>query len=273
MTVDGRDTATYWEVRARPYLGTAEEWQSVSGTGLPPWVGRFIHRLEERGVRTLARSLPGGRVLDVGCGYGRWLPITGRGRTVIAMDFSPSLVARAHQQRHGAPVMVADARRLPVQGAAVEAVYTVKVLQCLPQHERPAAVRELFAAVPVGGVVALLEKTSGEDGSPPDRWTRWAAEAGGTIVSWTGNQYVPLDRLLNTIVRRARSLIGRVGSVEPAGAARGAQPVRTGSPRLFATYMAVRGLLLGVSLLLEPVIERACSPRLAEHGIFVFRKA
>lgn len=264
MTADGRDTATYWEERARPHLGTSEEFQSVSGTGLPPWVGRSIHRLEERGVRALARSLPGGRVLDVGCGYGRWLPITGRGRTVVGMDFSPSLIARA-SQRGGAPVMVADARRLPVRSASVAAVYTVKVLQCLPQHERAAAIRELFAAVPAGGMVALFEKTSGEDGSPPERWRRWAEDAGGTMVRWSGNHYVPLDRLLGALVRR-----GQGPSERPAAGDR--RPVRTRSPRLFGIYMAVRGVLLRVSLVLEPVIERACSPRWAEHGLFVFRK-
>jgi SAM-dependent methyltransferase len=264
MTVDGRHTAAYWEERARPHLGTSEEFQSVAGTGLPPWVGRSIHRLEERAVRALARCLPGGRVLDVGCGYGRWLPITGRGRSVVGMDFSPSLVARA-SQRYGARVMVADARHLPVRDASVAAVYTVKVLQCLPQHERAAAVRELFTAVPAGGIVALLEKTSGEDGSPPDRWRRWAEEAGGTMVRWSGNQYVPLDRLLRALTRRGQ------GASQPS-ASGDRQPVRARSPRLFGAYMAIRGVLLRVSLVLEPVIERACSPRWAEHGLFVFRK-
>jgi SAM-dependent methyltransferase len=264
MTVDGRDTATYWEERARPYLGTSEEFQSVSGTGLPPWVGRSIHRLEERGVRALARCLPGGRVLDVGCGYGRWLPITGQGRMVLGMDFSPSLIARA-SQRHGARVMVADARHLPVRGASVEAVYTVKVLQFLPQHQRAAAIRELFGAVPAGGIVALLEKTSGEDGSPPDRWRRWAEEAGGTIVRWSGNHYVPLDRLLTAFARR--------GQGSSRGSASGdQQPVRDRKPRLFGAYVMIRGVLLRVSLVLEPLIERVCPPRWAEHGLFVFRK-
>jgi SAM-dependent methyltransferase len=264
MTVDGRDTATYWEERARPHLRTSKEFQSVSGTGLPRWVGRSIHRLEERGVRALARCLPGGRVLDVGCGYGRWLPITGRGRMVVGMDFSPSLVARA-SQRHGAPVMVADARRIPVRSASVEAVYTVKVLQCLPQQERAAAIRELFAAVEAGGIVAFLEKTSGDDGSPPDRWCRWAEEAGGAMLRWSGNQYVPLDRLLKALARRGQDSSERSVSGDR-------QPVRDRSPRLFGAYMAVRGVLLLVSLVLEPVIERACSPRWAEHGLFVFRK-
>jgi len=271
MTVDGRDTATYWEERARPHLGTSEEFQSVSGTGLPLWVGRSIHRLEKRGVRALARCLPGGCVLDVGCGYGRWLPITGRGRTVFGMDFTPSMIARA-SQLHGAPVMVADARHIPVRGASVEAVYTVKVLQFLPQHERAAAIRELFGAVPPGGIVALLEKVSGGDGSPPDRWRRWAEEAGGTMVCWSGNQYVPLDRLLNALVRRVRGFSERSGSGDWHDLARNVQPVRDRKPRLFGTYMAIRGVLLRVSLVLEPVIERACSPRWAEHGLFVFRK-
>jgi SAM-dependent methyltransferase len=264
MTVDGRDTATYWEERVRPHLGTAKEFQSVSGTGLPLWVGRSIHRLEERGVRALASSLPSGRVLDVGCGYGRWLPITGRGRMVIGMDFSPSLIARA-SQRHGAPVMVADARHLPVRGASVDAAYTVKVLQFLPQHQRAAAIKELFRAVAAGGIVAFLEKTSGDDGSPPDRWRRWAEEAGGTIVCWSGNHYVPLDRLLTALARRGQGSFERSASGDR-------QPVRDHNPRLFGAYMAIRGVLLRMSLVLEPMIERACSPQWAEHALFVFRK-
>jgi SAM-dependent methyltransferase len=273
MTVDGRDTATYWEERARPHLGTPEEWQAVSATGLPSRVGRSIHRLEERGVRSLAGYLPSGPVLDVGCGYGRWLPITGRGRTVIGMDFSPSLIARASQQL-GAPVMVADARRIPVRGASVQAAYTVKVLQCLPQHERAAAVRELFDAVPAGGgVVVLLEKIRGEDGSPPDRWRRWAEEAGGSMVCWRGNHHVPLDRLLNAFVRRGYGVTVRSGPADSPDPARRAQPVRDRKPWMFGTYMAVRGVLLNFSLLLEPVVERVCPPRWAEHGLFVFRKA
>jgi hypothetical protein len=83
------------------------------------------------------------------------------------------------------------------------------------------------------------------------------------MVGWWGNHYVPLDRLLNALARRGRGLAAGPG---------GPRPAREASPGLFGAWTAVRGAVLALSLLLEPVAERVLPPRWAEHGVFVFRK-
>jgi hypothetical protein len=185
------------------------------------------------------------------------------------LDFSDGLVRSAASRPEGVPVVRADVRHLPFPRDTLAAAYTVKVLQFLPHEDRSAAIAGLLSVTAPGGRLMLYEKIAGADGSSPNDWIRWANLAGGRLLSWRGNQFVPLDRLFVAIAHTANlwksnTRVSRsdVSELE----------LQYQHPGLYAVYGRIRELVLWVSLLVEPVLERFAPPSWAEHGIFQFEK-
>ena len=262
---DRKDTSTYWDERAAPYLGTSDPWRAVSATGLPLGVGRLIQRIEERGIRTIVRELPkDGCVADVGCGYGRWFSVVSRSHKLVGMELSPFLAYAAGSQSERIPVVRADIRHPPFRPNILSAVYSVKVLQFLPHEHRPGAIAAVVAAIAPGGRLILYEKTRGSDGSPPEDWIRWTDQGGGRLLAWYGNHYALLDRLVVAVSRHADSSL-QAASGETA-------PFRERHRAWFWLHERIRELVLTLSLPIEPVLERLAPRPWADHGIFVFEK-
>jgi len=274
----GRDTKEYWEARVRPYLGTEDELCAVTTTGLPRSFARFVHWLEKRSLRKALQYLPEkGRLLDVGCGYGRWFHLWGeRARPLVGADISMLLVKQAKARHPEALLVVGDVRYLPFRSGIFDTICTVKVLQFLPPEDRGQAMRELLRVTYPGGYVILLEKIKGQDGSLPEEWTLWATQSGGALVTWFGNEYVPLDQVIEALRQAFARWVGRPKSVPVDSAS----PPAVGSSDLlrlrwawlYRIYLAVRQVALVVSRLLEPLMERLLPASWAVHGLFVFRK-
>lgn len=93
----------------------------------------------------LALPVPrGARVLDVGCGTGRHLVRWGARATGI--DFAPAALRGAPP---GARLACGDAARLPFRPGSFDLVYSLGVVEHLPDTAQ--AVRESFAALAPGG--------------------------------------------------------------------------------------------------------------------------
>jgi ubiquinone/menaquinone biosynthesis C-methylase UbiE len=99
----------------------------------------------------------GGRLLEVGVGTGRIaLPLHRRGRRILGLDLSIPMLERYRAKAMLAqlappPVMCADATRLPVRDASVDAVIEVHVLHLVPNWRQ--AVAEIRRVLAPGGVV------------------------------------------------------------------------------------------------------------------------
>jgi SAM-dependent methyltransferase len=230
-------------------------------------------RVEERGVRVLKSHLPpAGRVLDAGCGVGRWFWLIAPGRALVGMDFSPALLERARANQQGVEVMLGDVREIPAADASFDAVYTVKVLQCLEDEDRPTAVAELVRITREGGVVVLFEKTRGADGSTASQWRSWGEQAGGRFVEWHPNAYALLDRAIAGLVALRPGFRAAANFGESASAGARRVGLAEQRPSLHSAYMAIRIVALGASSLLEPLAEHVLPRTWAQHGIFVFTK-
>ncbi|MEV0961674.1 methyltransferase domain-containing protein [Streptomyces sp. I6] len=111
------------------------------------------------GVAALAPR-PGGVVLDAGCGTGRALPLlreaVGPHGTVLGADLTPEMLRAAVRAGRGrdAALLLADAARLPLRTASVDAVFVSGLMAHLPN---PAAdLRELARVVCAEGRLALV---------------------------------------------------------------------------------------------------------------------
>jgi 2-polyprenyl-3-methyl-5-hydroxy-6-metoxy-1,4-benzoquinol methylase len=85
--------------------------------------------------------LPGQTVVDLGCGTGRALPhlraAVGPGGTVLGLDLTPEMLdtASQHGRAADATLVLADARRLPLRDACVDAVFAAGLLPHLPDAD------------------------------------------------------------------------------------------------------------------------------------------
>lgn len=112
----------------------------------------------------LAGLEPGGKVLDVGCGTGRFaLPLASEyGLRVVGIDREPAMIARAKSKPGSDAVSwaVGDAQSLPLAGTAADAV-----LMCMMLHhvdDRPKALAAAHAALRPGGRLVIWTTSRGQ---------------------------------------------------------------------------------------------------------------
>lgn len=140
--------------------------------------------LEWRGLEAWRRWLVAaakGRVLDVGCGTGRNLPLFPAGARVVGVDPSRDNLARARRRAPLVPLVQASAEALPFRPAVFDTAISGFVFCSVPDPMKGLAeVRRVLAP---GGVLRMLEHVR----SVSPRWARfqdfiqpaWTRVAGG----------------------------------------------------------------------------------------------
>jgi ubiquinone/menaquinone biosynthesis C-methylase UbiE len=124
----------------------------------------LLRAVAERSMQALG-SMPGARVLDVGCGGGVFLPflagLVEQSGRVIGLDHAPDFVDTARRRMselgldNRVEVMEGDALDLPFPDAAFDAAHCERLLMHL---EDPAtALREMRRVVRPGGSVVVVE--------------------------------------------------------------------------------------------------------------------
>ncbi|HZD00805.1 MAG TPA: class I SAM-dependent methyltransferase [Actinomycetes bacterium] len=118
---------------------------------------------EQVADRLEAAAGPGARFLEIGVGTGRIaLPLHQRGRRVFGVDLSIPMLERYRGKAELAglappPVVRADATRLPVRDASVEAVIEVHVLHLIRDWRQ--ALAEVRRVLAPSGVVLVGRRT------------------------------------------------------------------------------------------------------------------
>lgn len=155
---------TYWENRARQFASEGEGLAAVCSYGMPELYNRVIDCCQWLALRRWLDVPKGARVLDVGCGVGRWSRrLARRGATVTGIDLSPTMIAQARERAIAGGVN--ERCRFETQdlsalsaGDEFDLVLGVTVLQHIldPQALRE-AVRRMTAHLAPGGRMVLLE--------------------------------------------------------------------------------------------------------------------
>lgn len=156
--------STYWEDRARRFAAEGQGLAAVCSYGMPEFYNRVIDCCQWLALRRWLAVAPGTRVLDVGCGVGRWSRrLAARGANVTGIDLSPTMIA--HARRRAKADGVAARCRFETQnlseldaGAQFDLVLGVTVLQhILDPQALHAAVRRMTDHLAPGGRMVLLE--------------------------------------------------------------------------------------------------------------------
>jgi len=156
--------STYWEDRAQRFAGEGAGLAAVCAYGMPEFYNRAIQLEQRLALRRWLAVKPGNRVLDVGCGVGRWSRLlAAKGARVTGVDLSPTMIAQAKLRAAAEGVAercsfrVQDLSRLEVEGQ-FDLVLGVTVLQhILDPVLLRAAVRGMAARLAPGGRMILLE--------------------------------------------------------------------------------------------------------------------
>ena len=266
------------------WAGLADKFQSADAAGLapvlhpdaPPWFNHLIDQLQFCAMRralAVAEIPAGARVLDVGCGTGRWVRRYREiGLRATGMDGQYGMLERARAQATEAPLLVGDACHLPFADAAFDAVSDITVVQHIPAPLQRQVLGEMLRVLRPGGRLILMELIRGQDEhifprSPQD-WIEQATSCGAALIDWFGQEFFLMDRLF---VGAAQSLPGRrrsgVSSIALSSEA-GPRPMSAAR----RVYWALRRVTAQLSAWADPLTERICPARFATHGVFVLRK-
>lgn len=89
----------YWEERAKQFAGEEEGYKAICSYGMPGFYNQYIHFCQQRALAPWLRTKPGEKVLDVGCGVGRWSRLLAhQGAEVVGVDLSPTMVEEARRR-------------------------------------------------------------------------------------------------------------------------------------------------------------------------------
>jgi 2-polyprenyl-6-hydroxyphenyl methylase/3-demethylubiquinone-9 3-methyltransferase len=118
-------------------------------------IARDDYRL--RGIVRALGPVAGLRVLDLGCGKGRFArALDDMGASVVAMDLTAAMLASAS----GPGRVRATARRLPFAPGVFDAVVAVEVFQHIDPRLRRAAIDEAARVLRPGGTLAIVDKNA-----------------------------------------------------------------------------------------------------------------
>jgi ubiquinone/menaquinone biosynthesis C-methylase UbiE len=159
---------------------------------LPFEYGRYRH------IRPLLFQELSGRLLDAGVGTGRNFPFYPPRCSVVGIDLSPAMLARAKRRkelsRASIELEVMDATSLAFRDRCFDAAVATFLFCVLPDELQVVALRELGRVVKTGGVIRLLEyvRPHGAVRRAVARlWEPWIAWAYGAGFDRRTEEYVP----------------------------------------------------------------------------------
>lgn len=125
-----------------------------------PWLyDAGMALIETTGLRRwrawLTGGVPGGRVLDIGCGTGRNLPLFGSGVRAIGLDPCHQSLQKARRRAPGVPLLRARAEALPFRNGVFDTVVSGLVFCSVVDVAR--GLDEVRRVLKSGGVLRMLE--------------------------------------------------------------------------------------------------------------------
>lgn len=156
--------SSYWEQRALRFGGRGEGLAAVCSYGMPEFYNRWIDWCQRLALAGVLRVRADTRVLDVGCGVGRWSRRLARyGARVTGVDVSVAMIEQA-RRRAAAQGFAARCRFIRQDVTALQVggwfdlILGVTVLQhILEPAALYAAVQRLASHLTADGTLILLE--------------------------------------------------------------------------------------------------------------------
>jgi ubiquinone/menaquinone biosynthesis C-methylase UbiE len=140
-----------------------DDWPETYDQWFTTPIGQLVKKVEGELLLDLIKPNPGDLILDAGCGTGVFtVDLLHLGCTIIGIDLSMPMLARAKQKACGYPlrIVLADLLSLPFSENSFDKVISVTALEFI--EDGRGAIDELFRVTKRGGslVVATLNSLS-----------------------------------------------------------------------------------------------------------------
>ncbi|MFH1314604.1 MAG: class I SAM-dependent methyltransferase [Candidatus Eisenbacteria bacterium] len=196
---------------------------------------RYLARFQKQSVLHALKhigSLAGKRVLDVGCGQGRWTKLWSRlGADAIGVDISLPLLSanivgpsdNPKPEYHYAAMAVEN---LAIADRSVDMTSSITVLQHIPYERQQRAIREMVRCVRPGGLILIHEhvrRQPGVEGSDasttfpnlPEEWVGMFGDEGCHLLFAERCPLMPLFAAYWSLRDRILRLVKPAGSRSP----------------------------------------------------------
>ena len=203
-------------------LSTFERYQRIAPVydvlELPFEYGRY------RQIRRLLFQGLAGRLLDAGVGTGRNFPFYPPGSSVVGIDISPAMLARAERRRKSAAAEIElrqmDVTRLDFADQTFDGAVATFLFCVLPDQLQVSGLKELGRVVKPGGTVRLLEYVRPKHTvrrALALLWEPWIAWAYGASFDRRTEEHVPEAGLVLVDARFVIDELVRLISARVAG--------------------------------------------------------
>jgi ubiquinone/menaquinone biosynthesis C-methylase UbiE len=163
---DIADPKDFWDETAKRF-GEKGDFRPVltpSSKGLLNW---YTDYLQTRALKSFLDRFLGKKILDIGCGIGRWSErITLRKASVVGLDFSKQMIRKAKERvknnkLENVDLVLASTASLPFVPETFDAILSVTVLQhIIDLSTFRSALSDILKIVKDDGLIVLLEYAS-----------------------------------------------------------------------------------------------------------------
>jgi 2-polyprenyl-3-methyl-5-hydroxy-6-metoxy-1,4-benzoquinol methylase len=265
-----KDTKSYWIELHREGIRNNDQLSPVcypDESGMLNRLYDFGHRMGMREVFKRLGDLKGKRVLDIGCGRGRWSKeFAGRGAEVLGVDWSREAINRNRQEAAECAFECMSVKELNhFEPASFDIVNSVTVIQHVRRDFHQKIFEDIHKLLATDGTFCMIEsiynpflsnKYDHADGDYTFCWSKkaWidlAEKCGFRLTSLKGCLYMPLLRIYHKLpVVKKRDIA---------------------SPLTQKTHHVLKELLTLCSFPIE-ALSSSMPHKFATHGIFIFEK-
>lgn len=268
LVTDQYDPEKYWSARASGSEG--KSLHAVCVSGATEIENRCADRTQRRLMESALKHVNTRRkrVLEYGCGAGRWIEFfQRRGWSWSGVDISSEMLEMAKKQNQNVELRKIEESNLPSYEKSFELVYSVTVVHHNPYDQQRKIMAEMVRILRDDGYLILfegLENSSTHFNMFPRSRSSWIslAESYGLTCIWCrGARYWILRNVLSAIKRR---LIGKTKTANDHPKQQGeAHPPQSSFLRAWV------GL---IDLLIDPYLAPLVPARYQTAALMVFKK-
>ena len=122
-----------------------------------------------------------GKILDIGCGYGRTLnELYNVGyKNLIGIDFSEGMIKRAKEKYHNIDFYVKNGEKLDIKDSSIDGVILLGVLTCIVSGDKQKElINEIYRVLKPGGIIYINDFLLNEDKRNKERYEKYKDKYG-----------------------------------------------------------------------------------------------
>jgi len=203
----------YWSERAKNSQG--ELLKAVCIDKVPEIENRSAGAMQMKLMKhslAVAALLPGNKVLEYGCGAGRWHGFFSKmGYEWFGVDISADMLKLALARCDAARLSKTDGTKIPHADGVFDLVYSVTVLHHNNYEDQEKILAEMMRVLKPGGALILYEdldtgaKSFNMFPRTVDGWVDTAQKVGAHLISHKEVRYWPFRSLFYKLIRRTVS--------------------------------------------------------------------